>query len=150
MMIDLTDCDVRLPSPYEILRSSNDSALGPDDRPTFRLQHRDAQAHHPVWSCDEDHLQPDWLDERHRRGDPELAARHRCMEGSSPSELVFQGADSRAPAGILHVGFACLMMLFFRVFMRISYIAPRIQVQSDHRADELADSVLDGGHLVGR
>jgi hypothetical protein len=42
-----------------------------------------------------------------------------------PEELHFTGPTSSPPAGILHLSHACIQMLFFRVFMRISYSCPQ-------------------------
>ncbi|TKY89459.1 hypothetical protein EX895_001990 [Sporisorium graminicola] len=124
MMIDLTDCDVRLPSPYEILRSSNDLPSDPTtDRPfafnteMLKLTILFGRVMKTIYS-------PTGL---MNATDEEILSLLRDIDAwkaALPSELVFKGADSSAPAGILHVGFACLMMLFFRVFMRISYICP--------------------------
>ncbi|KAJ1024824.1 hypothetical protein NDA16_002864 [Ustilago loliicola] len=124
MMIDLTDCDVRLPSPYEILRSSNDLPSDPStDRPfaynieMLKLTILFGRVMKTIYS-------PTGL---MNATDEEILSLLRDIDAwkaALPEELVFKGADSSAPAGILHVGFACLMMLFFRVFMRISYICP--------------------------
>ena len=124
MMIDLTDCDVRLPSPYEILRSSNDLPSDPTtDRPfaynteMLKLTILFGRVMKTIYS-------PTGL---MNATDDEILSLLRDIDAwkaALPEELVFKGADSSAPAGILHVGFACLMMLFFRVFMRISYICP--------------------------
>ncbi|SJX64547.1 related to ASG1-activator of stress genes [Sporisorium reilianum f. sp. reilianum] len=124
MMIDLTDCDVRLPSPYEILRSSNDLPSDPTtDRPFayntefLKLTILFGRVMKTIYS-------PTGL---MNATDEEILSLLRDIDAwkaALPSGLVFKGADSSAPAGILHVGFACLMMLFFRVFMRISYICP--------------------------
>ncbi|EST08984.1 Zn(2)-C6 fungal-type DNA-binding domain protein [Kalmanozyma brasiliensis GHG001] len=124
MMIDLTDCDVRLPSPYEILRSSSDLPSDPStDRPfaynteMLKLTILFGRVMKTIYS-------PTGL---MNATDEEILSLLRDIDAwkaALPEELVFNGADSSAPAGILHVGFACLMMLFFRVFMRISYICP--------------------------
>ncbi len=124
MMIDLTDCDVRLPSPFEILRSPNDLPSDPStDRPfaynteMLKLTILFGRVMKTIYS-------PTGL---MNATDEEILSLLRDIDAwkaALPAELVFKGADSSAPAGILHVGFACLMMLFFRVFMRISYICP--------------------------
>ncbi|KAJ9474828.1 Zn(2)-C6 fungal-type domain-containing protein [Pseudozyma hubeiensis] len=124
MMIDLTDCDVRLPSPYEILRSSSDLPSDPStDRPfaynteMLKLTILFGRVMKTIYS-------PTGL---MNATDEEILSLLRDIDAwkaALPEELVFQGAESSGPAGILHVGFACLMMLFFRVFMRISYICP--------------------------
>lgn len=41
-----------------------------------------------------------------------------------PSDLKFRGADSPRSAGLLHLLYASVTMIFWRVFMRISYSCP--------------------------
>ncbi|PWY98755.1 hypothetical protein BCV70DRAFT_145768, partial [Testicularia cyperi] len=124
LMIDLTDCDVRLPSPFEVLRSVTDPRSDAStDRPfafnteMLKLAILFGRVMKTIYS-------PTGL---MNATDDEITSLLRDIDAwkdSLPSELNFKGPDSPPPAGILHVGFACLMMLFFRVFMRISYICP--------------------------
>ncbi|SNX86209.1 related to ASG1 - activator of stress genes [Melanopsichium pennsylvanicum] len=124
MMIDLTDCDVRLPSPYEILRSSNDLPSDPSTNRPFAYNTEMLKLTILFGRVMKTIYSPTGL---MNATDEEILSLLRDIDAwkaALPEELAFQGADSSAPAGILHVGFACLMMLFFRVFMRISYICP--------------------------
>jgi len=41
-----------------------------------------------------------------------------------PEHLKFHGADSSRNAGLLHLLYSCVCMMFWRVFMRISYSCP--------------------------
>lgn len=41
-----------------------------------------------------------------------------------PSELVFEGRDSNIHAGLLHLFYTCVCMMFWRVFARIQYTVP--------------------------
>ncbi|KZV79657.1 hypothetical protein EXIGLDRAFT_782017 [Exidia glandulosa HHB12029] len=41
-----------------------------------------------------------------------------------PPGLVFQGPDTGMHAGLLHLLYSCVLMIFWRVFMRISYSVP--------------------------
>lgn len=52
-----------------------------------------------------------------------LADMKRWKEGL-PDHLKFRGAESSQNAGLLHFLFACVGMMFWRVFMRISYSCP--------------------------
>lgn len=124
MMIDLTDCDVRLPSPYEILRSSSDLPSDPSTNRPFAYNTEMLKLTILFGRVMKTIYSPTGL---MNATDEEVLSLLRDIDAwkaALPDELVFKGADSSAPAGILHVGFACLMMLFFRVFMRISYICP--------------------------
>jgi len=41
-----------------------------------------------------------------------------------PEDLQFRGAETHQNAGLLHLMYSCVCMLFWRVFMRISYSCP--------------------------
>ncbi|KDQ18055.1 hypothetical protein BOTBODRAFT_155106 [Botryobasidium botryosum FD-172 SS1] len=41
-----------------------------------------------------------------------------------PPALVYRGPDSIQPAGLLHLFYSCVCMIFWRVFMRITYACP--------------------------
>ncbi|KAJ3576645.1 hypothetical protein NP233_g299 [Leucocoprinus birnbaumii] len=45
-------------------------------------------------------------------------------QSSLPESLKFRGPESSRQAGLLHFLYACLCMMFWRVFMRISYSCP--------------------------
>ena len=123
--IDLTDCDVRLPSPHEILRCPSDLPSDQStDRPfafnteMLKLSILFGRVMKAVYS-------PTGL---MKTTDEEMIGLLNDIDrwkDSLPAPLQFQGPrDSPAPAGILHVSFSCLLHLLFRVFMRISYNCP--------------------------
>ncbi|MCO5613737.1 hypothetical protein L7F22_068015 [Adiantum nelumboides] len=124
--IDLTDCDVRLPSPYEILRYPSDLPAVPGvDRPfafnteMLKLSILFGRVMKTIYS-------PTGL---MKTTDEEIIGLLNDIDrwkDNLPTALQFRGAkESPAPAGILHVSYSCLMHLFFRVFMRISYNCPQ-------------------------
>ena len=124
LAIDLTDCDVRLPSPFEILRSPTDPKSDLNtDRPfafnteMLKLTILIGRVMKAIYS-------PTGLMKATDEEITSLLSDIDRWKESLPAELQFQGPDSNPAAGILHVGFACLMMLFWRVFMRISYVCP--------------------------
>ncbi|PWN51875.1 hypothetical protein IE53DRAFT_361230 [Violaceomyces palustris] len=124
LAIDLTDCDVRLPSPFEILRSTNDIPSDlTTDRPfafnteMLKLSILFGRVMKTIYS-------PTGLMKATDEEITGLLSDIDRWKENLPEELQFRGPDSSPPAGILHIAFACLMMLFFRVFMRISYVCP--------------------------
>ncbi|KAK0567858.1 hypothetical protein OC844_000059 [Tilletia horrida] len=124
LAIDLTDCDVRLPSPYEVKRWAEDPSADPTtDRPfafnteMLKLSILFGRVMKTIYS-------PTGL---MKTTDEEISGLLRDIDTWRellPPELQFTGLDSSSNAGILHVAFACLQMLFWRVFLRISYICP--------------------------
>ncbi|PWN37349.1 uncharacterized protein FA14DRAFT_163261 [Meira miltonrushii] len=126
LAIDLTDCDVRLPSPYEILRYPSDLPAVPGaDRPfgfnteMLKLSILFGRVMKTIYS-------PTGL---MKTTDEEIIGLLNDIDrwkDNLPTALQFRGAkESPAPAGILHISYSCLMHLFFRVFMRISYNCPQ-------------------------
>lgn len=126
LAIDLTDCDVRLPSPFEILRYPSDLPAVPGvDRPfafnteMLKLSILFGRVMKTIYS-------PTGL---MKTTDEEIIGLLNDIDrwkDNLPAALQFRGAkESPAPAGILHVSYSCLMHLFFRVFMRISYNCPQ-------------------------
>ncbi|KAE8223279.1 hypothetical protein CF319_g3672 [Tilletia indica] len=124
LAIDLTDCDVRLPSPYEVKRWADDPSADPStDRPfafnteMLKLSILFGRVMKTIYS-------PTGL---MKTTDEEIGGLLRDIDTwmeMLPVELQFCGPESSPTAGILHVAFACLQMLFWRVFLRISYICP--------------------------
>ncbi|CAD6927973.1 unnamed protein product [Tilletia controversa] len=124
LAIDLTDCDVRLPSPYEVKRWADDPSADPStDRPfafnteMLKLSILFGRVMKTIYS-------PTGL---MKVTDEEIGGLLRDIDTwmeMLPAELQFCGPESSPNAGILHVAFACLQMLFWRVFLRISYICP--------------------------
>lgn len=125
LAIDLTDCDVRLPSPHEILRYPTDlPSDSSTDRPfafnteMLKLSILFGRVMKTIYS-------PTGLMKTSDEDMIGLLGDIDRWKENLPAALQFHGpTDSSAPAGILHVSFACLMHLLFRVFMRISYNCP--------------------------
>lgn len=125
LAIDLTDCDVRLPSPHEILRYPTDLPSDPgNDRPfgfnteMLKLSILFGRVMKTIYS-------PTGLMKTTDQDIVGLLNDIDAWRDNLPSDLQFKGpGDSTPAAGILHVSYACLLHLFFRVFMRISYNCP--------------------------
>lgn len=108
-MIDVQDCDARLPSSGDL----NDLYLDELVRLSIILGRVQKMIYSPsglTFTTDE------MLHEL-------LADMKRWKEGL-PDHLKFRGAESSQNAGLLHFLFACVGMMFWRVFMRISYSCP--------------------------
>ncbi|KAK0553283.1 hypothetical protein OC845_001283 [Tilletia horrida] len=124
LAIDLTECDVRLPSPYEVKRWDEDPSADPTtDRPfafnteMLKLSILFGRVMKTIYS-------PTGL---MKTTDEEITGLLRDIDTwreMLPPELQFQGPESPPNAGVLHVAFAALQTLFWRVFLRISYICP--------------------------
>ncbi|TFK30156.1 hypothetical protein FA15DRAFT_200823 [Coprinopsis marcescibilis] len=108
-MIDVLDCDARLPS------SNNTSDLYLDElgRLSIILGRLQKAIYTPsgLNSTTDDILY-------------ELLADLQRWKEGLPEHLRFNGPDSTQHAGLLHLLYACLSMMFWRVFMRISYTVP--------------------------
>jgi len=125
LAIDLTDCDVRLPSPHEILKHEGAPKSHPElDQPfacnteMLKLSILFGRVMKTIYS-------PTGLMKTNDEEIVGLLTDIDTWKESLPPELVFTGPECAASAGVLHVAFACLQHLFFRVFMRISYNCPQ-------------------------
>lgn len=165
LAVDLTDCDVRLPSPYEILRYPTDPPSDPNAERPFAFNTEMLKISILFGRVMKTIYSPTGL---MKATDEEITGLLSDMDrwyDNLPPELRFTGPDSPPPAGkyyfkkwerqkekklrqarehaheshcltfslrssspsfsgILYVMFASLQMLFFRVFMRISYVCP--------------------------
>ena len=54
----------------------------------------------------------------------ELLSDMRAWKDRLPDELRFRGRETPREGGILHLLYSCVTMIFWRVFMRISYSVP--------------------------
>ncbi|KAF7778524.1 transcriptional regulator family: Fungal Specific TF [Agaricus bisporus var. burnettii] len=108
-MIDVQDCDARLPS------SGDESGLYMDE--LVRLSLLLGRVLKAIYS-------PAGLtfttDEQLQQLLQDLEEWKRML----PESLKFHGPDTPRNAGILHIIYASISMMFWRVFMRISYICP--------------------------
>lgn len=126
LAIDLTDCDVRLPSPFEILRYPNDLPAVPGSERPFAFNTEMLKLSILFGRVMKTIYSPTGLVKTTDEEIVGLLSDIDRWKDNLPAALQFRGAkESPAPAGILHVSYSCLMHLFFRVFMRISYNCPQ-------------------------
>ncbi|KDR73617.1 hypothetical protein GALMADRAFT_269832 [Galerina marginata CBS 339.88] len=108
-MIDVQDCDARLPS------SGDPTDLYMDE--LVRLSILLGRVQKCIYSPSGlTFMTDDILYEL-------LADMQRWKEGL-PEQLQFRGPETPQPAGLLHLLYSCVCMMFWRVFMRISYSCP--------------------------
>ncbi|KAI0273577.1 fungal-specific transcription factor domain-containing protein [Gloeopeniophorella convolvens] len=108
-MIDVNDCDARLPSSG----SPHDLYVDELVRLSIILGRVLKTVYSPAGLMNTD--------------DETLRALHADIEGwkeNLPPSLQFRGMDSPTDAGILFLLYSCVSMIFWRVFMRISYSCP--------------------------
>lgn len=108
-MIDVQDCDVRLPS------SGYESDLYMDE--LVRLSIILGRVLKAIYS-------PSGLAFTTDEVLNQLLGDIEDWQRSLPENLKYRGPESSRPAGLLHFLYACLCMMFWRVFMRISYSCP--------------------------
>ncbi|KIK08788.1 hypothetical protein K443DRAFT_84620 [Laccaria amethystina LaAM-08-1] len=108
-MIDVQDCDARLPSSGDL----NDLYL--DE--LVRLSIIIGRVQKVIYS-------PSGLTFTTDAMLHELFADMKRWKEGLPDHLKFRGAETSQNAGLLHFLFACVGMMFWRVFMRISYSCP--------------------------
>ncbi|ORY31213.1 fungal-specific transcription factor domain-domain-containing protein [Naematelia encephala] len=122
LLVDLLDCDVLLPAPYEI---------NPDTEPG-------------TWSIDPSYLgltehlklailmgrvlktiySPTGLKHATDAQLVDLLEDMNVWQDNLPEQLKFTGKTSSTIAGLLHLSYTALHFLFWRVFMRIQYTCP--------------------------
>lgn len=126
LAIDLTDCDVRLPSPFEILQYPGDLPSNPGEERPFAFNTEMLKLSILFGRVMKTIYSPTGL---MKTTDDEIVGLLNDIDrwrNNLPASLQFCGAkETGAAGGILHVSYACLMHLFFRVFMRISYNCPQ-------------------------
>ncbi|KAL0946728.1 hypothetical protein HGRIS_012908 [Hohenbuehelia grisea] len=108
-MIDVSDCDARLPS------SGDQNDLYMDE--LVRLSVILGRVHKNIYS-------PSGLTHATDEMLHALLADINRWKDHLPEDLKFRGVDTPLKAGILHMLYACVCILFWRVFMRISYACP--------------------------
>ncbi|KAJ6597033.1 fungal-specific transcription factor domain-containing protein [Mycena vulgaris] len=108
-MIDVHDCDVRLPS------SGDAKDLYMDE--LVRLSVIGGRVVKTIYSPSGLTLISDEI--LHK-----LLADIEAWKANLPEKLKFRGAESSQSAGILHLLYTSVCMIFWRVFMRISYTCP--------------------------
>lgn len=108
-MIDVQDCDARLPS------SGDENNLYMDE--LVRLSVILGRVLKAIYS-------PSGLAFTTDEVLNQLLQDIEDWQSSLPESLKFHGPESSRHAGLLHFLYACLCMMFWRVFMRISYSCP--------------------------
>ncbi|TFK54750.1 hypothetical protein OE88DRAFT_1642088 [Heliocybe sulcata] len=108
-MIDVQDCDARLPS------SGDNNDLYMDEM--VRLSIILGRVLKTIYSPSGLTLATDEILYA-------LLADIEAWQANLPENLRFRGPDSPTNAGILHLLYSCVCMIFWRVFMRISYSCP--------------------------
>ncbi|KAF8163606.1 fungal-specific transcription factor domain-containing protein [Crassisporium funariophilum] len=108
-MIDVQDCDARLPSSGDL----NDLYMDELVRLSIILGRVQKTIYSPSGlTFTNDEMLYDLLADMQRWKD------------GLPDHLKFRGSDTPQNAGLLHLLYACVCMMFWRVFMRISYSCP--------------------------
>jgi len=108
-MIDIQDCDARLPS------SGEPNDLYMDE--LVRLSVILGRVLKTIYSPSGLILATDEVLET-------LLADIETWKNNLPADLQFQGSGTPRNAGLLHLLYSCVCMIFWRVFMRISYTCP--------------------------
>ncbi|KAF4576685.1 hypothetical protein EYR36_004663 [Pleurotus pulmonarius] len=108
-MIDVRDCDARLPS------AGDQHDLYMDE--LVRLSVILGRVHKTIYS-------PSGLTFMTDQVLVELLADIQRWQDQLPEDLKFRGVNTPRNAGLLHMLYACVCILFWRVFMRISYTCP--------------------------
>ncbi|KAH9484390.1 Acetamidase regulatory protein [Psilocybe cubensis] len=108
-MIDVQDCDARLPS------SGDSTDLYMDE--LVRLSILLGRVQKSIYS-------PSGLTFMTDEILYELLADIQRWKEGLPEQLQFRGPNTPRPAGLLHLLYCCVCMMFWRVFMRISYSCP--------------------------
>lgn len=125
LTIDLTDCDVRLPSPFEILRYPTDLPSLPGVEQPFVFNTEMLKLSILFGRVQKTIYSPTGLMKATDEEITGLLSDIDQWKEMLPEAVQYQGPHSPPVAGILHVCHACIQMLFFRVFMRISYSCPK-------------------------
>ncbi|KAF9053044.1 fungal-specific transcription factor domain-containing protein [Panaeolus papilionaceus] len=108
-MIDVEDCDARLPS------SGDATDLYMDE--LVRLSIILGKVQKTIYS-------PSGLTFTSDAMLVELLGQIKSWKEGLPDHLQFKGPNSSNTAGLLHLLYSCVCMMFWRVFMRISYSCP--------------------------
>ncbi|KDN53384.1 hypothetical protein K437DRAFT_69739 [Tilletiaria anomala UBC 951] len=124
LAIDLTDCDVRLPSPYEVLRYPSDPPSRPGEQQPFVFNTEMLKLSILFGRVMKTIYSPTGLMKATDEEITSLLGDIDAWREALPERLQFKGQRSPPEAGILHIAHACLQVLFFRVFLRISYVCP--------------------------
>lgn len=115
LAIDLTDCDVRLPSPYEVLRyPGTDLPTRPGEEQPFAFNTEMLKLAILFGRVQKTIYSPTGLMKATDEEITGLLSDIDLWREGLPERLRFRGEKSEPDAGILHLAFSCLQMLFFR------------------------------------
>ncbi|KAG8883115.1 hypothetical protein FRB97_007252 [Tulasnella sp. 331] len=117
-MIDVLDCDVRLPTPDD----PNNAALA-ETKPQCYLAEM-IKLSILLGKVTKTIYSPSGLVHATDTSISRLLAELDHWKSSLHPDLVYAGPNSILPAGILHLFYTCVCMMFWRVFMRLSYTCP--------------------------
>ncbi|KAG9027836.1 hypothetical protein FRB95_007346 [Tulasnella sp. JGI-2019a] len=117
-MIDVLDCDVRLPTPDD----PNDASLA-DTKPQCYLAEM-IKLSILLGKVTKTIYSPSGLVHATDTSISQLLAELDHWKSSLHPSLVYKGPNSILPAGLLHLFYTCVCMMFWRVFMRLSYTCP--------------------------
>ena len=137
LMVDLLDCDVLLPAPYEIVPDSEPSSWRIEPSYLYLAEHLKlsiliGRVLKAIYS-------PTGLKHATDEQLQSIFADMTNWKQNLPNELKFRGAETPPAAGelvppeyeseltclgLLHMSHAALQFLFWRVFMRITYVVP--------------------------
>lgn len=130
LTIDLTDCDVRLPSSSEWVKPGKSeevlpsTILGTDADQPFGFNTEMVKLSILFGRVLKTIYSPTGLMNATDAQIEGLLSDIDSWHSSLPATLQYTGPDSPPDPGILQLGYACLLVLLFRVFMRISYVCP--------------------------
>ncbi|EJD42242.1 hypothetical protein AURDEDRAFT_115195 [Auricularia subglabra TFB-10046 SS5] len=115
-MIDVSDCDARLPS-----AADSEHPLAPGEyvymNELIKLSILLGRVLKMIYS-------PSGLITATDEGLQALLVDLDVWKARLPPSLTFQGEDTGIHGGLLHLLYSCVLMIFWRVFMRISYTVP--------------------------
>lgn len=122
LLVDLLDCDVLLPAGYEIILDQ-EPAQWPTER-SFVFLSEHLKLSILVGRVLKTIYTPTGLKHTSDEQLYSLFEDMRAWKEALPDNLRFTGPDSSMVAGLLHLAYAALHFLFWRPFMRITYICP--------------------------
>ncbi|EIW66297.1 hypothetical protein TREMEDRAFT_35093 [Tremella mesenterica DSM 1558] len=122
LLVDLLDCDVLLPAPYDIIPEAEPSSWPIEKSYIGLAEHLKlsiliGRVLKTIYSPTGLKLTTD----EQLRG---LLSDMESWKENLPQELRFHGSSSSHIVGLLHMGYCALQFLFWRVFIRITHILP--------------------------
>lgn len=122
LLVDLLDCDVLLPAGYEIVADQEPSQWPTDPSFVFIAEHLKLSI--IVGRVLKTIYSPTGLKYTTDEQLYTLFEDMRAWKQRLPAILAYEGPESSMAAGFLHLAYAALHFLFWRPFMRITYVCP--------------------------